>query len=234
LLIVAALVFTWTAEPTLKRVREIPPHVQAVMIEKPAPKKVAEPKKAPPKPAAKPKPKPKPTPKPVTKPEPKPAPKPTVKPEAKPVAKPEPKPPAKKVEPPVKPSFAAPKLDELFAAEDRELETAAAAEQAQAEREATETESYVAAIRATLSQRWIIPATAREKTSLLADVRIKLLPGGEVLDVKLVKSSGDRAFDDSAISAVRSAGRLPVPSGELFNKHFRDITIQFHPKMAGK
>jgi len=237
LLIIGALVFTWSAEPTLKRVREIPPHVKAVMIEKPAVKKAAVVEaKVPPKPA--PKPAPKPTPKPTPKPEPKPvvkpAPKPVVKPEAKPIAKPEPKPPTKAVEPPAKPSFAAPKLDELFAAEDRELESAAAAQQEQSEKEASETESYAAAIRAMLSQRWIIPATAREKTSLSADVRIKLLPGGEVLDVNLMKSSGDRAFDDSVISAVRSAGRLPVPSGELFNKHFRDITIQFHPQMAGK
>jgi len=69
---------------------------------------------------------------------------------------------------------------------------------------------------------------------LSAHVRIRLLPGGEVLDVKLVKSSGDRAFDDSAVNAVKSAGRLPVPSGDLFNRHFRDITINFHPQMAGQ
>ena len=132
------------------------------------------------------------------------------------------------------PSFTAPKLDELLASENRELDSAAAAQQEQAAREASETETYAAAIRAVLSQRWIIPATAREKTSLSADIRIRLLPGGEVLDASLIRSSGDRAFDDSAISAVRSAGRLPVPSGELFNKSFRDITINFNPQMAGQ
>lgn len=230
LIIVGALVFTWSAEPTLKRVRPTPAHVQAVIMEKPVVKKAAPAaaKKAveKPTPKAKPKPAPKPAAKPVAKPEPKQV--------TKPAPKPEPKPPTKPAEPALKPSFAAPKLDELFAAEDRELESAAAAQQEQDAKEASETESYAAAIRAMLSQRWIIPATAREKTSLSANVRIKLLPGGEVLDANLIKSSGDRAFDDSVISAVRSAGRLPVPSGELFNKHFRDITIQFHPQMAGK
>jgi len=232
LLIVGAVTFTWSSEPVLKTVRPLPPHVQAVILEKPAPKPAP---KAVVKPAEKPKPVPKP--KPAPKPVPKPAPKPEPKPVAKPAPKPEPKPtPAPKPEPrpEPEPSFTAPELDELMASEDRELETSAQQQREQAAREASETESYISAITAALSQRWIIPATARQKDALSAHVRIRLLPGGEVLDVKLVKSSGDRAFDDSAVNAVKSAGRLPVPSGDLFNKHFRDITINFHPQMAGQ
>lgn len=228
LLIVGAVTFTWSSEPVLKTVRPLPPHVQAVIMEKPAAKPAPE---AVVKPVEKPKPKPvpKPAPKPEPKPVPKPAPKPAPKPEPKPAPKPEPKP-----APKPEPSFTAPKLDELMATEDRELESSAQQQREQAAREASETESYISAITATLSQRWIIPATARQKDSLSAHVRIRLLPGGEVLDVNLVKSSGDRAFDDSAVNAVKSAGRLPVPSGDLFNKHFRDITINFHPQMAGQ
>lgn len=228
LLIVGAVTFTWSSEPVLKTVRPLPPHVQAVILEKPAPKPapkaVVKPAEKP-KPVPKPKPAPKPVPKPVAKPEPKPVAKPAPKPEPKPVPKPEPEP---------EPSFTAPELDELMASEDRELESSAQQQREQAAREASETESYISAITAALSQRWIIPATARQKDALSAHVRIRLLPGGEVLDVKLVKSSGDRAFDDSAVNAVKSAGRLPVPSGDLFNKHFRDITINFHPQMAGQ
>lgn len=232
LLVVGAVTFTWSSEPVLKTVRPLPPHVQAVIMEKPAPKPapraVVKPAEKP-KPTAKPKPAPRPVPKPVAKPEPKPVAKPAPKPEPKPAPKPEPKP-----EPEPEPSFTAPELDELMASEDRELESSAQQQREQAAREASETESYISAITAALSQRWIIPATARQKDSLSAHVRIRLLPGGEVLDVKLVKSSGDRAFDDSAVNAVKSAGRLPVPSGDLFNRHFRDITINFHPQMAGQ
>lgn len=226
LLIVGAVTFTWSSEPVLKTVRPLPPHVQAVIMEKPAPKPAP---KAVVKPAEKPKPVPKPAPKPEPKPVAKPVPKPAPKPEPKPAPKPAPKP-----EPKPEPSFTAPKLDELMASEDRELESSAQQQREQAAREASETESYISAITAALSQRWIIPATARQKDALSAHVRIRLLPGGEVLDVNLVKSSGDRAFDDSAVNAVKSAGRLPVPSGDLFNKHFRDITINFHPQMAGQ
>ncbi|PKM23104.1 MAG: protein TolA [Gammaproteobacteria bacterium HGW-Gammaproteobacteria-14] len=132
------------------------------------------------------------------------------------------------------PSFTAPRLEELMASEDIEMATSAAEAQAAAEAEASETQTYSADIRSLLSQRWIIPATARNKDSLSADVRIRLLPGGEVLDVNLVRSSGDRAFDDSAVTAVRSAGRLPVPSGALFNSHFRDIIVNFNPQMKGQ
>lgn len=224
LLVVGAVTFSWSSEPVLKTVRPLPPHVQAVIMEKPAPKPAP---RAVVKPAEKPRPtaKPKPAPRPVPKPEPKPV--------AKPAPKPEPKP-APKSEAEPEPSFTAPKLDELMASEDRELESSAQQQREQAAREASETESYISAITSALSQRWIIPATVRQKDALSAHVRIRLLPGGEVLDVKLVKSSGDRAFDDSAVNAVKSAGRLPVPSGDLFNKHFRDITINFHPQMAGQ
>lgn len=226
-LIAGAVVFSWSSEPSLKTVREIPPHVRAVVIDKPkpaarpqsAPKSQPAPKPEPPKP----KPEPKPVPKPVPKPEPKPAPK----------TEPKPAPPPAKPEPP-KQEFTAPRLDELFASEDRELESNEQQAREQAALEVSERDTYAAGIRAALSQRWIIPATAREKTALSADVRIRLLPGGEVLDVKLVRSSGDRAFDDSVVNAVRSAGRLPVPTGDLFNKYFRDITVNFHPQMAGQ
>lgn len=121
-----------------------------------------------------------------------------------------------------------------MASEDIEMATSAAEAQAAAEAEASEMQSYASAIRSLLSQRWIIPATARNKESLSADVRIRLLPGGEVLDVNLVRSSGDRAFDDSAVTAVRSAGRLPVPSGALFNSQFRDFIVNFNPQMKGQ
>lgn len=220
-LIIGLTVFAWASEPELKRVPKVPAHVQAVVVEKP-PKAV--------RPAAKPKPKAKAKP-PQAKPKPKAKPKP--QPELEPQPKPEPKPaPA----PEVKPDFKVPALDELLQDETAELarqqeaERQAASQLAEEERQVA---SHSAVIRAELSRRWIMPATARQKDSLSAHVRIRLLPGGEVLDVTLVKSSGDRAFDDSALNAVRSAGRLPVPSGTLFNR-FRDFVVDFNPQMKGQ
>ena len=55
LLIVGAVTFSWSSEPTVKRVRPIPPHVQAVIMEKPVAKPASKPVAKPaPKPAPKP------------------------------------------------------------------------------------------------------------------------------------------------------------------------------------
>ena len=57
------------------------------------------------------------------------------------------------------------------------------------------------------------------------------IPGGEVLEVQLVKSSGDPAFDRSAENAVRLAGRLPVPGDPaVFSNYFRQFKFLFRPE----
>jgi colicin import membrane protein len=61
-----------------------------------------------------------------------------------------------------------------------------------------------------------------------AEFRIRILPGGEVLDVTLVKSSGNRAYDAAIERGIRSASPLPVPdaSSELFPQ-FREPNLVF-------
>lgn len=232
----------------------VPAHVKAVVLERtvtpPSPAPAAEPlpepaKPEPPRPEPK-KPEPKkPEPKKpgVKKPEPKkPAPKkPAVKapdpkkPEAR---KPEPK----KVEPPPreKPKPVTPDFDALLEREDDALAASDAARQAsvqQAQREAAAraaadaktVSEYTALIRAEVERRWSRPPSARN--GMQAELRITLLPGGEVLDVQLVKSSGDPAFDRSAENAVRLAGRLPVPADPaVFRQYFRQFKFLFRPE----
>ena len=56
-------------------------------------------------------------------------------------------------------------------------------------------------------------------------VRITILPGGEVLDIVILKSSGNRVYDAAIERAIRSAQPLPVPSDpELFGQ-FRSLTL---------
>jgi colicin import membrane protein len=57
-------------------------------------------------------------------------------------------------------------------------------------------------------------------------VRIKILPGGDVLDIQVTKSSGNRAYDTAIERAIRSAQPLPVPpaDSELFPQ-FRDLIL---------
>jgi colicin import membrane protein len=58
---------------------------------------------------------------------------------------------------------------------------------------------------------------------------VTLLPGGEVLDVKLIKSSGVPAYDSAVERAIRAADPLPVPSdSDLFQK-LREANYRFRP-----
>jgi colicin import membrane protein len=59
-------------------------------------------------------------------------------------------------------------------------------------------------------------------------VRITILPGGEVLDVKVTRASGNRAYDEAILRAIRRASPLPVPAAnsELFPQ-FRDLILNF-------
>lgn len=217
----------------------VPTHVRAVVVERtvaPPPITAAPelPPKSVPKPAAKP---------PerqieISKPKPKPASKP--KPAAvKPVPVPVPVP---KEQP--KPSPPPPDFSALLAEEERELAEGQAVRQAASQKaqqdaalqsvvEARVVVEHTRLIQDALRPRWSRPPGARNGMQTV--LRITLLPGGEVLDVQLVKSSGDAAFDRSAENAVRLAGRLPVPNDPVvFNKNFRRFTFTFKPEDLDK
>ncbi|TNE76837.1 MAG: cell envelope integrity protein TolA, partial [Gammaproteobacteria bacterium] len=125
---------------------------------------------------------------------------------------------------------------EALAEEARKAEAAEARKQAQAAaaraREAqmlTESEKYQALIRERLSQAWYPPSSATEE--MTARLQITLLPTGELAGVKLVNSSGNTAFDNSALSAVRSLARYPIPDErDTFERYFRQFTIEFNPR----
>ena len=237
LLVFGLLVFSWSTDPSFHKAPVIPPHVKATMVEKskqkkaPVAKPTPEKKPAPkpkPKPVEKPKPKPVEKPKPAEKPKPKPATKPKPKPEPKPAPKPDPK--------PVIPEIEETSLEEMLADEEIEMDRPPekAADEAEdaasnADQSDVEVASYSDAIRAAVKQRWRIPGTYRGRDDLKATVRIKAIPGGEVLDVSVVKTSGYPQFDESVIKAVQLASPLPVPTGALFDKEFRSFLMEFEP-----
>ena len=178
-------------------------------------------KPAPPKPKAvtvKPKSKPKatpPKPKAVT-PKPKPAP---------PKPNPTPKPTPAKPTPPQqsnRDAFAAIVRDELATADAQQQATVTAGEMSA---------SFVSLIQRTVVNYWSRPPSARN--GMECELSIQLIPTGEVVNVTLVRSSGNSAFDSSAINAVQKAGAFPelqnLPSRE-FEKNFRRLTLIFKPE----
>ena len=182
-------------------------------------------KPAPPKPKAvtvKPKSKPKatpPKPKAVT-PKPKPAP-----PKPNPIPKPKSKPTPAKPTPPQqsnRDAFAAIVRDELATADAQQQATVTAGEMSA---------SFVSLIQRTVVNYWSRPPSARN--GMECELSIQLIPTGEVVNVTLVRSSGNSAFDSSAINAVQKAGAFPelqnLPSRE-FEKNFRRLTLIFKPE----
>ncbi|MDQ3026678.1 MAG: cell envelope integrity protein TolA [Pseudomonadota bacterium] len=85
-------------------------------------------------------------------------------------------------------------------------------------------DGFVDKIKARIRGRANVPDTVSGKPSV--QVRIRILPGGEVLDIAVTRSSGNRVYDTAIERAIRSASPLPVPeaSSELFPQ-FRDLIL---------
>ncbi|MEZ5573378.1 MAG: energy transducer TonB [Halioglobus sp.] len=203
---------------------------------KPKPKQEApKPKPEPPKPKPEP-PKPKPEP-PKPKPEPpKPKPEPPKpKPEPpKPKAEtPKPKPaPAKPAPEPAKPTPSQQSKNDALARIAQEELASSQPQQAPASAAKGElSASFVALIQRTIVNYWSRPPSARN--GMECKLMVQLVPTGEVVGVTVIKSSGNAAFDSSAVNAVRKAGAFPelqqLPSAE-FEKNFRRLEVIFRPE----
>lgn len=114
--------------------------------------------------------------------------------------------------------------------EKRKLEEAARREQERIAAEARdrrqkEFDGYVAKIRDKIRGRANVPDTVRGNPEVV--VRIRVLPGGEVLDITVVKRSSNPAYDTAIERAIRSASPLPVPPAnhELFPQ-FRELNLE--------
>ena len=91
-----------------------------------------------------------------------------------------------------------------------------------------EVDKYKALIIQAISSKWILPENAN--SSLSSQFRIRLAPNGLVLEVNLIRSSGDPILDRSAQSAIYKASPLPVPADpDAFNV-FRDISLTVRPE----
>jgi len=90
-------------------------------------------------------------------------------------------------------------------------------------------DKYKALILQQVGQNWIVPEVNKNISCRLA---ITLAPGGTVLDVKLVKSSGNAALDRSAIQAVYKASPLPVPKDSVAFNAMRELDMIVRPESA--
>lgn len=57
-------------------------------------------------------------------------------------------------------------------------------------------------------------------------VRVKILPDGQIQDIRIEQSSGNSNFDDSVVRAVRKAAPVPPPPSKFYSE-FRDVRFWF-------
>lgn len=88
--------------------------------------------------------------------------------------------------------------------------------------------SYRDVIRQKIQRSWLKPATS--SAGLSCKIRVKLIPGGSVMDATVVKSSGDSLFDRSVEVAVLKASPLPIPEDPTLFSYFRTLDLNFNPK----
>jgi len=62
-----------------------------------------------------------------------------------------------------------------------------------------------------------------------AAYNVTVVPGGEVLDVKLVKPSGVPAYDAAVERAIQAASPLPVPTDPDMFQQLRQMNFRFRP-----
>lgn len=66
-----------------------------------------------------------------------------------------------------------------------------------------------------------------------AEFDVVLLPGGEVLGVKLARRSGNEAYDQAVERAIYKAQPLPLPPDPALFKQFRELHLRFKSKDEG-
>ena len=122
---------------------------------------------------------------------------------------------------------------EARAQREQQQAAAHAAEQAQAAAQQL-VSTYGDYVRDRIAGNWSRPPSARR--DMQVELQIRIVPTGQVMGVAVTRSSGNPAFDQSAITAVERAGRfdrlqeLARKDPLLFEEYFRKFTLVFKPE----
>lgn len=106
-----------------------------------------------------------------------------------------------------------------------EAEHAAAA---QASADASELGRFIARINSAINDRFVRPPGL--PGGLKCTLSVRLIPGGEVIEARVVQSSGNSVFDRQAENAVLKASPLPVPDEPRLFEQMREINFVFDPE----
>lgn len=118
-------------------------------------------------------------------------------------------------------------LKEKLQAEEERLrkeQELAALRQAELKKQQTLIDKHMNMIEAEIYRNWTRPPG--DLTGKVCELRVRLIPSGDVIDIVITKKSGDPVYDKSVIAAVKKASPLPVPKPETgLSDMFRDLTL---------
>lgn len=94
-------------------------------------------------------------------------------------------------------------------------------------------DEYVGKIAAKIRRYIVLPPGVSK--NIRAEFNVTLLPGGEVLNANLARTSGSDAYDSAVERAILKAQPLPLPPAEqkMFDR-FRDLRLKFSPAESGQ
>jgi len=84
---------------------------------------------------------------------------------------------------------------------------------------------YVNRIRAAVRRNWILPQDLQGNPQ--CTFKVVQIPSGDVIDVKLVKSSGNAAYDEAVHRAILKSSPLPQPASR--DQFYRELELTFRP-----
>ncbi|MCU0809528.1 MAG: cell envelope integrity protein TolA [Thiobacillaceae bacterium] len=124
-------------------------------------------------------------------------------------------------------------MEEDLAGESRQIQLAQAQAQARAQAAAAAAKRQSEVARIVGQYRDMIGAKVRGNTRLPEDLKgnpqvrclVRLLPTGEVQEVRVVESSGDKAYDEAVLRAIQKSSPLPLPAD-------RDARAEFLPELS--
>ena len=113
-----------------------------------------------------------------------------------------------------------------LAQEKAELTAKLAKERASAQQSLND--KYITLIQNHVKRQIVEPPNLQGNPTVVFDV--VLIPGGEVLTVKLQRSSGVAAYDAAVERAILKASPLPLPPDPTLFQQFRDLHLKIRPK----
>ena len=94
--------------------------------------------------------------------------------------------------------------------------------------ETKEVQITIGLIQQRINSVWKKPSLINQ--DIKVEININLAPSGEILNFKLVESSGNKIFDDSALSAISNISFLPEVINldiSYFERNFRSFNLVF-------